>query len=547
MPSVSEIMIKQSEMEALRGNWESLWEGVAQLVLPRSDDFRKKHSPGTQRNQQQYDAFPMQALDKFAAAIEAGLMPRNALWHSLSTGDDELDENHEVKIYLEELNQLLWDTRYSPRANFASQAHENRINIGAFGTGAFLIESQEDGNGVQYKAIHLSELFIASNWMGLIDVVHRKFDLTARQAMQLFGKDTPEKIRHKFETGGVHEKFEFLHAVMPREDYDKEAVDDRGKRFVGVYIFVEGQQKVREEGYYEMPYTVSRYSVSIRENYGRSPAIQLLPDISMLNEMRRTTIEAANMAVDPPTLLYDDGISEFDLTPGARNYGALDEQGRPLAAPWNPGVNVGLGLEMISDTRNQIDDGFMGIYFRVLIENPQMTATQALLIAQQQGQMSAPVIGRLQTEWLGPMIRRESAILYRQGKHPQMPEILRERIASTGKGVNIEYVSPLTRAARSEEAVAILRTFETLAPIAQIDPTVYDQFDTKEVARIVSEVNGVPAKALKDPSQVEAEEDQQAAQAAMGAILDAAPVAADTAKTLAEAQAASQQPAPVAS
>lgn len=547
MPSVSEIMSKQSEMEAMRGNWESLWEGVAQLVLPRSDDFRKKHSPGTQRNQQQYDAFPMQALDKFAAAIEAGLMPRNALWHSLTTGDEELDENHEVKVYLEGLNQLLWDTRYSPRANFASQAHENRINIGAFGTGAFLIEPQEDGNGVQYRAIHLSELFIASNWMGLIDVVHRKFDLTARQAMQLFGKNTPEKVKAKFEAGGVHEKFEFLHAVMPREDYDKEAVDDRGKRFAGVYIFVEGQQMVREEGYYEMPYTVSRYSVSIRENYGRSPAIQLLPDISMLNEMRRTTIEAANMAVDPPTLLYDDGISEFDLTPGARNYGGLDEQGRALAAPWNPGVNVNLGLEMIGDTRNQIDDGFMGVYFRVLLENPQMTATQALLIAQQQGQMSAPVIGRLQTEWLGPMIRRESAILYRQGKHPEMPTVLQDHITTTGKGVNIEYVSPLTRAARAEEAVAILRTFETLAPIAQIDPTVYEQFDTKEVARIVSEVNGVPAKALKDPEQVEAEEDQQAAQEAMGAILQAAPVAADTAKTLAEAQAASQQPAPVAS
>lgn len=547
MVDVNGILQRQTDMEATRGNWESMWEQVARLVLPRSDDFRSKHSPGTQRNQHQYDAFPMAALDKFAAAIEAGLMPRTATWHKLTTGDDDLDEQHDVKVYLDELNQILWDTRYSPRANFASQAHEVRLGLGAFGTGCMLVEARE-GGGVQYKAIHLSEVFIAENWEGMIDVVHRKFCLTARQAVQVFGDQVPEKILKQYQAGNFNEKSEFLHAVMPRDDFEPGRLDAKGKRFAGYYIYSEGKQVVKEEGYHEQPYIVSRYSLSTRETYGRSPAIQLLPDIAMLQEMRRTTIEAANMAVDPPVLLPDDAISEFDLQPGSRNYGAVDEQGNRLAHPWNAGVDVGLGLEMISDTRNQIDDGFMGIYFRVLLENPNMTATQAMLIAQQQGQMTAPVIGRLQTEWLGPLIRRESGILYRQGRHPEMPQALRDHLQSKGESLAIEYVSPMTRAARSEEAVSILRTFETLAPLAQIDPTIYDQFDTKEIARIVSDVNGVPAKALKDPEQLEAEAEAEQAQQMMGNVLAAAPVAADTAKTLAEAQAASQSsPAPVAS
>lgn len=547
MADVDGILQRQTEMESMRGNWESLWENVARLVLPRSDDFRSKHAPGTQRNQRQYDAFPMAALDKFAAAIEAGLMPRTAIWHRLSTGDEDLDERHDVKVYLDDLNQTLWDVRYSPKANFASQAHEVRLGLGAFGTGCMLVEARE-GGGVQYKAIHLSEVFISENWSGMIDVVHRKFCLTARQAVQLFGDQTPEKILNRYNAGHIHEKFEFLHAVMPREDFEPGRLDSKGKPFAGYYIFTEGKIVVKEEGYFEQPYIVSRYSLSTRETYGRSPAIQLLPDISMLQEMRRTTIEAANMAVDPPVLLPDDAISEFDLQPGSRNYGAVDDQGRAIAHPWNPGVDVGLGLEMISDTRNQIDDGFMGIYFRVLLENPNMTATQAMLIAQQQGQMTAPVIGRLQTEWLGPLIRRESGILFRQGRHPQMPNALREHLERTGESLKIEYVSPMTRAARSEEAVSILRTFETLAPIAQIDPRVYSGFDTQEVARIVAEVNGVPAKAFKDPEQLDAEAEAEQMQELMGNVLQAAPVAADTAKTLAEAQAASQSsPAPVAS
>lgn len=545
MVDVSGILRRQEEMEAQRGNWESMWENVARMVLPRSDDFRSKHSPGTQRNQRQYDAFPMAALDKFAAAIEAGLMPRTALWHHLETGDEDLDETHSIKTYLEELNQTLWDVRYSPRANFASQAHEKRLSLGAFGTGCMLVEPRK-GGGIQYKTIHLSEVFISENWSGVIDVVHRKFMLTARQAVQLFGDKTPEKILTKYNAGNIHERFEFLHAVMPREDVEKGRLDKKGLPFVGYYIFADGKQVVQEDGYHEQPYIVSRYSLSTRETYGRSPAIQLLPDISMLQEMRRTTIEAANMAVDPPVLLPDDALSEFDLSPGSRNYGAADDQGRPLAHPWNSGVNVGLGLEMIADTRNQIDDGFMGIYFRVLLENPNMTATQAMLIAQQQGQMTAPVIGRLQTEWLGPLIRRESGILFRQGRHPEMPGELAEYLQSTGESLKIDYVSPMTRAARSEEAVSILRTFETLAPLAQIDPSVYAGFDMKETARIVAEVNGVPMKAMKEPEVMEQEQEAEQMQAMMGDVLEAAPVAAQTAKTLAEAQAVSQNvPAPI--
>lgn len=539
------LMQRQESMASTRGNFESMWEAVAKLVLPRSDDFRQKHSPGTQRNQQQYDAFPMAALDKFAAVIESATMPRSVMWHKLTTGDEDLDKQHDVKLYMDALNELLWKRRYSPRANFSGQAHEVRLSLGAYGTGCILIMPRK-GGGAKYRAIHLSEIFIAENNDGFIDTVHRKFEMSVRQAVMEFGKDTPQKILDKYNANKFDEKFEFLHCVGPREDYDRNRLDSRGMPFVGYYVYEEGKEIVREEGFNEMPYIVPRYSVSSREVFGRSPAIQLLPDISMLNEMRRTTIEAANMAVDPPVLLPDDAISEFDLTPGARNLGAVDENGRPIALPWNPGVDVRLGMEMIGDTRNQIDDGFMGAYFRALVDNPQMTATQAMLLAQQQGLMTAPTVGRIHSEWGGPQIRRESGILFRQGLHPEMPPALQEYMQEQGEGLQIEYETPMTRAAKSEEAVGILRTFETLAPIAQIDPTVYDQFDTREVAKIVSDVNGVPARALKSEERLEQEAEDKQARAQMGDVLEAAPIAAQTAKTLAEAQAlAANAPRPV--
>lgn len=526
---IERVLSRQEGMESRRASWEGLWESVAKLVLPRSDDFRSKHSPGSQRNQHQYDAFPMAALDKFAAAIEAGTMPRQTYWHRMSTGDTDLDSDHEVKQYLEQLNNIIWRERYSPLGNFASQAHEVRISLGAFGTGALLVEPRS-GGGLKYRSIHLSELYIEENAEGIIDTVHRKFSLSARQAIQMFGAATPTKIIDKYNSGKRHEPFEFIHVVQPKDD------TSMGFPTEGYYVFEKTFVGDKPEKFRSNPYIVSRYAVSTREMYGRSPAIMLLPDISMLNEMRRTVIEAANMVVDKPVLMHDD-ISEFDLTPGARNPGTLDDNGNPLARPWDTNPRVDIGMEMIADTRAQIDDGFLGVYFRVLLENPNMTATQAMLIAQQQGQMTAPTVGRLQTEWLGPMLRRESSILFQQGKLPQMPRILAER----KKPMDIIYETPMTRQAKNEEGVGLLRAFEALAGPAQVDPGVFDRFDFDEVAKIVAEVNGVPTKALKSPDRMAAERQQKEMERSLGQVVQAAPGVAGAVKTMAEAEQISQE------
>jgi hypothetical protein len=540
MQDIREIALDaQSGMEDRRSNWEHLWKTVAKVVLPRMDSFDGDETPGSQRNQRQYDAFPAKALDRFAAVMEAGLMPRTNVWHRLSTGDTDLDSQSGVAEYMEDHNRLMWQTRYAPRANFSGQAHEVRLSLGAFGTGAMLVEPAPWG-GIRYASIHLSEVFVSTNFWGEVDTVHRKFKIKARNALKMFGKDTPSKIVEAVEAGKGGKEFEFLHCVHPREDYDRNKIGPEGMPWRGVYIELGQKQIVRDEGYYEMPYIVSRYTTGAGEDYGRGPAITNLPDIMMLQEMRRTTIEAANMAVDVPRLMAADLLSEFDFRAGSNNYGALDENGNELVKPWNSGSRPDIGLDMMQDTRSQIDDGFLGVYFRVLLDNPNMTATQAMLIAQQQGQMTAPAVGRLQTEWLSPLLRRESGILYRQGKLPEMPQRLREHLEETKRPLEIEYISPLTLASRSEEAVSILRAFESMAPIAQIDPTIYRRFDIDGVADVIAEVNGVPAKAIKSKEDLESE--KQAEQAANTAqqVLQAAPIAAETAKTIAETQNMSQ-------
>ena len=97
-------------------------------------------------------------------------------------------------------------------------------------------------------------------------------------------------------------------------------------------------------------------------------------------------------------------------------------------------------------------------------------------------------------------------------------------------------MSPLNRAQRADEGVAIMRTLEAITPLAQIDPKVMMVFNPEAVARELAEINGVPVKVLRSKEQIAAMEEQQAEASQAAQLLEAAPVVGSTVKDLAQAQ-----------
>jgi len=527
-----EIIRRQENMATDRAVFDSHWREIAERILPRADYFRVNRQPGDKHTERIFDATANLALERFAAAMESMLTPRTQQWHKLKTGVPELDENQEVQAYLDEVTKILFQVRYSPRANFASQANECYMNLGAFGTSGIFIDDLV-GRGIRYRSIALPEMYIAENHQGAVDTVHRKFQFTARQAAQKFGESKlPEAIKNCLEKR-PEQTFDFIHAVAPREDMDVNRKDYKGMPIYSCYVDVQSRTILSEGGFRSMPYAVGRYVTSPKEIYGRSPAMTVLPDIKMLNEMSKTVIRAAHKIVDPPLLLQEDGaLQAFDLRPGALNYGGVNEQGNQLVHPLQTGARVDIGLDMMEQRRKVINDAFLVTLFQILVDAPQMTATEAMLRAQEKGALLAPTMGRQQSEFLGPLIEREIDILARAGALPPMPRVL---IDYDGQ-VEIEYVSPLNRAQRADEGVAILNTLQAIAPLAQIDPKVMMIFNPEAVARELADINGVPAKVLRSPEQIQAMEDQQAQAAQAQQLLAAAPVASGVVKDLAQAQ-----------
>jgi len=529
---VTGLLKRFAEMESGRAVFNAHWREIAERIMPRSDYFQINRQPGDKHTEKIFDNTATLALDRFGAAMESMLTPRTKRWHELYTTDPDLMKNAEVQTYLDAVTDELFQCRYSPKANFASQAHEVYLSLGAFGTGAMYIDDLV-GHGIRYRSIHLSEIYIQENHQGIIDTVFRKFLLTARQAVQKFGaKNVDEKTLDKAEKN-PDGTLEYIHTVHPNTDQLYGRKDYKGMPWYSCYIALEGRKIISEGGYNAMPYVVGRYVTGPKEIYGRSPAMTVLADVKMLNEMSKTVIRAAHKIVDPPLLLQEDGaLAAFDLRPGALNYGGVSDQGNQLVHALQTGARIDIGLDMMEQRRKTINDAFLVTLFQILVETPEMTATEAMLRAQEKGALLAPTMGRQQSEFLGPMIEREIDILSRAGVLPPMPDVLRR----AGGMIEIQYQSPLNKAQRAEEGVAILRTLQAITPLAQIDATVMQVFDPEAIVRELASINGVPQRVLRSPEVIAGMKAQASQAAAAQQLLQAAPVASGVVKDLMQSQ-----------
>jgi Bacteriophage head to tail connecting protein len=483
-----------------QGNFRMLWNTAAQFVLPAWDNFLGEFAEGVNRNTRIFDSTGVIANERFCAAMEAILTPRSQVWHKLKADDESLTDVPAVKRYLDTLNKILFGARYHPEANFASQTDECYMSLGAFGNDLLYID-EVVGRCLRYRSVPLSELVWAQNHQGMVDTVYRKFRYTAKQAIQHWGREyVPQVIRDTF-AKTPFEEAEYLHVIRPNYEHVPFAYGERGMKYECWYIHL-GQKAVLERSAYRtFPCAVGRYRMAPRETYGRGPATTCLPDVRTANEMVKTGLRAGQKAVDPPILLAEESVlSNFNQRPGANNYGMMTGDGKPLAMPFESKANFQVGEQQLADTRNIIRDTFLNTLFQILVQNPNMTATEALLRAQEKGELIAPTMGRQQSEFLGPLIHREIDILANAGQLPPPPmELMR-----SGRGIKIEYTSPMAAALRAQEGTAIMNTVADLGQMANLDKSVLYLMDFHEAGREMASIRGCPAKLIRGEDEVQA-------------------------------------------
>lgn len=522
------------KLQGERATAESHWEEIARLVLPSySGVFTSPETriEGQKRTEYQYDSTAGSALVKFASVMESMLTPRNQTWHRLVPSDPYLLQDRATRLWFDEATRVLFDYRQQAKANFQAQNHENYMALGAFGTGALFID-QLIPRGLRYRAVHLGEIYFAENHQGLIDKALRRFQLTARQMLQRWGEDAISLQTKDKAEKNPEQKIWVIHCVKPRDDYDPQRLDGKGRPFASYYIEEEHKWLLEESGYGTFPFAISRYVQAPGEIYGRGPAMECLPAIKVLNEQKKTVLKQGHRIVDPVLLAADDGvIDSFSLKPGSVNYGSMSGDGKRLVDVLPTG-NLAVAREMMDLERLAIHDAFLITLFQILTETPTMTATEVLERTREKGMLLSPTMGRQQSEYLGPMIDRELDLLSQQGLLPPMPPALLE-----AKGdYKIEYDSPLSRAQKAEEVAGLWRSLEMPLKIAEItqNPEPLDHFDWDIIIPEASRIQAVPERWLRAADAVQARRDERAEAAQTQQVVDAAPAVASVVKATAQ-------------
>jgi hypothetical protein len=184
--------------------------------------------------------------------------------------------------------------------------------------------------------------------------------------------------------------------------------------------------------------------------------------------------------------------------------------------------------------------------FQTLINNPNMTATEALIRQEEKGALLGPAGSVIQQGFAANMDREltilEAKGLYEDGSRFIPPESL------AGKDINAVFTSPLDRLRRSAEARDTLNVMQAATGMAQFQPDIMDNIDGDEALHIIQSAGSAPQRLFRRQEEVEQLRQQRAqkqeAQAGMMAMQQAAQVAKDGVPAAAEAQAAGLLPAP---
>lgn len=484
-----------ASLKSDRTTWESNWQETSDYVVPNKNDFLRIPTAGEKKGIELYDSTAVHSNQLLAGALHGMLTNPSAFWFGLSTGDRQIDQRDDVRKWLDRTAMKIHGVFNN--SNFQTEIHEVYLDLGSIGTSVLYIEPDVETR-IRFSAQHLGKCYIMENSKGMVDTVFRCFSWTLKQAMEQWEKTMPQKLKEKA-AEKPNEKMEFIHAVYPRSRYNNQR-GPKNMRYASCY-YVEWENEMvelEEKGYRTFPYAVPRWSKSSGETYGRSPGMNALPDIKMVNAMMETVIKGAQKTVDPPLMAPDDGfVRKIKLQPGGVSYYRAGTDDR--IAPLITNSRVDFGQQVVADVRTQIRSAFFVDQLQ-LNQGPQMTATEVMQRTEEKLRLMGPVLGRQHSELLKPLIERAFDILQAQGDvFDPAPAVLR-----TKPGIEVQYTSAIAKVQQQSEIVNLQKAVAALAPIVQVAPDTMDIIDTDQTARFILDKSGVSQDLIRDKKSVDA-------------------------------------------
>lgn len=489
-----------------RSNAESNWSVLSEYLLPNQfGGFQANNQQGTRNTKRFYDPTGAVAVADLAATIHTLATNESINWSKFVFKQDRLNDDTNACTWLENCNRAMFSA--FAESNFYTEINKGFQSLVALANMAILVEEAESESiefkGLQFKALHMSQIAWAEGFDSKVNVVYWKFKLSARNAFLKWGEKCTREVIKAAEKN-PEQLFEYVLCIHPRKK-EEVMVNEFGlappenRPFAKIIIDRCKGSVVEEGGYYEFPIMCVRWETLPEEVYGRGRGHLALNDVRSLSKLNQLQLEAIALEVRPPMLATHRTImGNASYQPGSiitvRNVQEL--------VPMRTGSNWQAVFPQVERLVASVRSIFFidKLIFPPRDQMGEMTATEVVERINQMQKVLGPTLGRLNSELLSPLIERVFAIMMRKpGAFPEVPSILKQGQVD----IDIKYVNPLARSQRIEEVQAITSWYRDLAMMAATsqDPSALDNVDVDGVSKLSAKIHGVPEIAIRSEEE----------------------------------------------
>ena len=500
---------------------EDVWDVINKLVVPfRGDFFRdisSEHAVTWRDNREIFDSTAVDAAGTLAASIHGSLTSPAIRWFELAFRSEVLNDDKDSRAWLEAAAHKCFLGLQD--SNFNLEANETYIDLVSYGT-SMIIEEVEEKNGkfqkLNFQSVPVEETWFEQDHTGQANRSYRRYMWTVDQIATKFGIEAlPEAMQKQVGNAqSMDKKLAVILCIYPREDKKNANVSKtlapKERPWGMKHVLHKDAFELGEEGgYYENPAFIPRWRKTSKSMWGHGPAMIALPDILTINQLVELILKSTEKVVDPPTKVTERGLlSDLDLEPAGLTVVRTMDSMEPYES--------GARFDVSQLQREQLKQSIRSIFYvdqLELKESPAMTATEVQTRYELMQRLLGPTLGRLQSDYLDPLVQRTFNILYRAGQFGELPAA----ITDEGNGeLDIIYTGPLVRAQRADIAQGVSRWVASLAELGEIVPEVLDIPNWDAIGKELGSLEGVPAKLMNSDAEIKKErKKKQDAQAKM--------------------------------
>lgn len=470
-------------------------QAVSDYLLPFNSKFYATKGENAGKNLNYIlDSSGIYALRTLQSGLMAGMTSPARPWFTVQTRDRELNKVHAVRVWLDEVAQIILEVFNS--SNTYPALHEMYGEIGAFGTACSIVDFDFD-KVIHHNPLTFGEYWIAPDAKRRISTMYREFEMSVEQVVEEFGLEACSRTtRNLYADGNYDAPVRIIHAIEPRRNRDTEKADAKNMPWRSCYFEAGGDHDefLRESGHKRFPVLAPRWDVCGGSVYGSSPGMIVYGDVKQLQHEQLRKAQGIDYQVRPP-LAVDSSLQnrEIDMLPGGTTFVDAMGPNRGIQSAFESNLRLDYLLDDIRDIRERINKGFYADLFLMLANagpDTRMTATEVAERHEEKLLMLGPVLNRLRGELLEPLVEIAFERLSEVGALPPPPEEL------AGHELSVEFVSILAQAQKAIGISGMDRYMGAINLLAPNFPDVKDCVDVDQWNDLYAEMAGVKPQVL---------------------------------------------------